>query len=293
MKDTPTEHRACPFCGGQPGPLAHPHRSRHAGHDFAYRACVACGLVFIHPVPSDDLLAAMYGSGDYHDEFYAGDGQGAYAATARRLARHLPPGARVLDFGCGAGHLLAALREQGLDASGVEFGPAAAERAARRSGCKVFDLAGEEWRDGEWDCIHLGDVIEHLATPREVLETCVAALKPGGLLSAEGPLEANPSPVHWAARGFDAIKRWRNPGAVKEFPPYHLVFASVASQRGLFERLPGLVPVAFTLSETGWPYRGNGALRNAVALFAIALARLPGIGRVLGNRFEALYRKAA
>jgi SAM-dependent methyltransferase len=282
--------RPCPLCEGAARGPAFPYASRFADRDYRYLACAACGTRYIDPLPDAGAFAAMYAPGDYHAVFYDGVGQGAYGATARLLTRHLRAGARVFDYGCGAGHLLAALRDAGFAASGGEFSAASAANAATRSGCPVVDLSSSGWRDtGPWDCIHFGDVIEHLPGPRTALVDALAALAPGGLLSAEGPLEANLSPVNQAARLFGWLKHLRAPDAAGEFPPYHLIFTTAAAQRAFFGRLgEPLHEEHWEVFENGWPYRHNGTVRNAIALVAVAASKVvPGSG----NRFRALFRK--
>lgn len=234
----------------------------------------------------------MYAAGDYHEAYYDGDGPGAYAETAQRLAALLPPGARVLDYGCGSGHLVSALDQAGLAAEGAEFSRAVADHAAARTGRTVYDLTDPGWQRADpWDCIHFGDVIEHLGEPHETLQRALTRLRPGGLLSVEGPLEANASVVNGAIALFAGAKRWLYPDRVPELAPYHLLFASAAGQRAMFSRLGAeLQEVHWSVSETGWPYRHNGALRHLIALAASVAARLiPG----WGNRFCAVYRKVS
>ncbi len=288
----PPAPRDCPFCGGPPAAPAFPYATHFAGSNYRFVRCGGCATRFIDPLPSAAALAKMYATGDYHDVFYDGEGQGAYQASAARLKAHLAPGAQVLDYGCGAGHLLRALAAAGLDASGAEFSAEAAANAAKRSGLTVYAPDDAGWRAPDrWDCIHLGDVIEHLPDPRATLTELTASLKPGGILSAEGPLEANRSLVHLAARTTGWIKRAMGRGS-GSFVPYHLVFATAASQRALFGTLAvPLGEVLWQLEETGWPYLRGGAMRNAIALAAIGLARLPLIGAGMGNRYIALYRK--
>jgi SAM-dependent methyltransferase len=282
--------RPCPLCGSPPKGTAFPWASRYAGAGYRYFACSACATRYIDPVPDDAAMARMYGSGEYHEEFYEGEGHSPYQQTAARIAAQLPPGARVLDYGCGAGHLIAALKACGLDAEGAEFSAAAASNAAAKSGCRVHDLSAGDWQaTGPWDAIHLGDVIEHLADPRETLAALLPLVHSGGLVSAEGPIEANASLVGLAIQLFGHAKRVLRPQSIGEFPPYHLLFTSASAQRAFFQRLPALSEVHWQVSENGWPYRGNGAARNLIALAAIATAKLPGLA--LGNRFSVLLRK--
>jgi SAM-dependent methyltransferase len=269
---------------------AFPYASSWRGADYAYFGCSACSTRFIDPVPNPEQLAAIYAPAEYHEVFYGGAGAADYEATARLLARHLPRGARVFDYGCGAGHLLAALKSEGFEAAGGEFSAAAAAQAATRTGAPVFDLSSDAWlEEPPWSCIHLGDVIEHLTDPRDSLRMLLSRIEAGGWLSAAGPLEANASPVHYAARLFGWLKSKLRPNSVAEFAPYHLIFTSATAQRAAFARLgEPLEEVFWQIEEDGWPYRRNGALRNVIALSAIAAARvLPG----WGNRFRALYRK--
>jgi SAM-dependent methyltransferase len=283
--------RPCPFCRATRSRPAYPWRSRWEGRDFRYLRCARCALVFIDPVPDAAMLDRMYASGDYHEEHYDGEGHGDYDRTARRIASFVTPGARILDFGCGAGHLLSALGRHGLAPEGAEFSPVPAALAERRSGYPVFATSVPGWHSrGPWDAIHVGDVLEHLPDPIAGMRECIAQVRPGGLLSLEGPIEDNPSLVLIAARLFARAKRLLRPERVPEFPPYHLIFASAASQRRFLCSFPELSEVHWSIYETGWPYRNNGTMRNAIALAALGTSKLPGLGRVVGNRFAAVYR---
>lgn len=285
--------RACPFCANAAGRPAFPYRSRFGGTDYSYFACSKCATRYIDPVPDAATFEQIYAPGDYHDVYYGGEGQGPYGETAKLLGRHLPAGARILDYGCGAGHLIRALSEAGFAASGGEFSASAAANAVKQSGCPVFDLSDGSWQEGElWDCIHLGDVIEHLAEPRDTFGQILASLKPGGLISAEGPLEANASLVNMAAALTGWSKQRLRPENIAEFPPYHLIFTNADAQRAFFVGLGGLSEVYWEISEDGWPYLANGGVRAAIAHVSIALSKTPLIGSHFGNRFRALYRKA-
>ena len=64
-----------------------------------------------------------------------------YDRVAADVTRSLPPGATVLDVGCGPGHLARRLAARGLDVTGLDLDPAMIERARAR-GAEESHLAG-------------------------------------------------------------------------------------------------------------------------------------------------------
>jgi 2-polyprenyl-3-methyl-5-hydroxy-6-metoxy-1,4-benzoquinol methylase len=91
-------------------------------------------------------------------------------------------GRRLLDVGAADGLLGRHLTERGWKVTGIEADPAmAAVGAAHCERMVVADLnRGVPALDGLFDAIVCGDVLEHLADPREVLRALVRALAPGG-----------------------------------------------------------------------------------------------------------------
>ena len=71
------------------------------------------------------------------------------------IAAHVPPGARVLDVGCGDGELMKALRDtKGVDARGLELDPRNVAAAVSRGlsviqGDADTDLAGYPDQSGD------------------------------------------------------------------------------------------------------------------------------------------------
>lgn len=93
-------------------------------------------------------------------------------------------GCAVLDVGCGAGALSAALKRRGASHTvGIEFDPVAA--AAAR---EILDqvIQGDittmplPFSAGEFDVLIFADVLEHLANPDAVLTRCLPYLAPDG-----------------------------------------------------------------------------------------------------------------
>jgi len=123
-----------------------------------------------------------------------------YFEFDRPELRELVPAAarRVLDVGCGAGALGAALREErGIEVMGLELSPAAAARARERLDAVVeADLDALEelpFERGSFDAMVFGDVLEHLRDPHRLLR----ALRPW--LADDGALVCSiPNVGHWS-----------------------------------------------------------------------------------------------
>ncbi len=283
----------CPLCRGDAANLTFPYATHYAGREFAFFKCAGCQTSFIDPQPDQAVLEQMYAPVNYHAQFYADMGNVARPANSKMmalLAAHMPKGARVLDFGCGTGDFILAAKAMGYDVCGAEFGADAAADASKRCGVPVYNLLEDAWLVVEkWDCVHLGDVIEHLVAPLDMVQTILSRINAGGILAAQGPLEANPSLVFWSARLVGWVKRVILRKRAAGFPPYHLFFANKLAQRAFFARL-GLREVHWEMAEDGWPYSGNGFVRGLIATMARGLARLPLLKSCLGNRFYTIQR---
>lgn len=289
-----TLQRDCPICGGRPRGIYFPYATRFNGHAFQYLKCASCATVFVDPVPDNVTFEKMYAKADYHDHHYDGVDQEAYQQSVRFLARHLPIGKRILDYGCGTGSFLAACSEHGYIPVGVDFDRDVARAAGERARCEGTSVTEFEAAIGSdlFDAIHLGDVLEHLPDPLVTLTALVGRLRAGGVLFVEGPIEVNPSPVYWAARIFGVIKRIVRPDFLATHPPTHLLRTNALSQMHFFSRFGGQFELAdWTVEETGWPYRDGGLLKRAIARLAGALGGRHIFGVTYGNRFKAVLLK--
>lgn len=117
-----------------------------------------------------------------------------YIAPFEALVEAVPPGARVLDIGCGSGLFLALLAGSGRIAGGCGFDSSAAaidvaqlmaERLPSSHGLDFRCLGAEApWPEGHFDVVSLIDVIHHI-DPRfqcDVIARAARRLEPGGLL---------------------------------------------------------------------------------------------------------------
>jgi len=131
----------------------------------------------------------------------------SYFSHPRPEVRALvPPTARrVVDVGCGAGAMGAALKAErpGLEVRGVEANPEAAARAAGvLDGVSV--APGDAEMPGSWpapDCVVLADVLEHMVDPWQALRRWRACLKHGGCIVVSLPNVAHASVVRELRRG--------------------------------------------------------------------------------------------
>lgn len=109
----------------------------------------------------------------------------------------LPPGALILEVGCGTGHNLAMLGRFGrVDAT--EIDATARTMASGRLGHPVIDtplpgLAGVG--AGRYDLVAILDVLEHVEDDRAALVSMAAKLKPGGRILVTVPAH----PWMWSA----------------------------------------------------------------------------------------------
>lgn len=168
----------CPFCGGAAVSVL-----ELPEHQIV--ACLQCHIARTEPPPQ----LVDYELGDFHGVF-------SYRTAAelpcfwRRsldmqrdlLRRHLGPGARILEIGCGRGLLLRHLRDAGFDVSGIE---------PSRNACKVAVDDGLHVRhgyfsrvtvnDGPFDAVVASHVLEHIEEPGLFIDD-IAAVAPRGLL---------------------------------------------------------------------------------------------------------------
>ena len=284
--------RVCPLCEGPASGPAFPYAIRFANQIFRYLRCRDCRTVFVAPVPDAACFAQMYEKANYHDAHYSASDLTPYHQAASLLGQFAQPGSTVMDYGCGVGHFLQAVKAEGFLLYGVEFDAPAAAAAAVHAGCPVVTVADLDraYAGQLFDVIHLGDVLEHLPDPAATLAGLLTRLKPGGLLFFEGPLEINHSPVYWAARLFGSAKHRLRPTEIGFGVPTHLFRTSAHAQSRFFrQRFPDLQPLYWQVSESGWPYAQGNWIKRRVAAAAITLGGRNLAGIQLGNRVEAFY----
>ena len=141
------------------------------------------------------------------------------------------PGERVLDLGCGAGRFVAALRDAGADAVGVELAEAALQRArANASGADLRLVEGDgslPLEHASIDFVWCSEVLEHVADTEHLLLEVRRVLRPGGRLLVTVPFHGRAKGALIALVRFD-----------RHFDPLgqHLRFYTRTSLRTTLER---------------------------------------------------------
>ncbi|HJU50972.1 MAG TPA: methyltransferase domain-containing protein [Acidimicrobiia bacterium] len=98
------------------------------------------------------------------------------------------PGDRVLDVGCGRGHLVNALRSVGVDAEGIDLNPNAAE-VAMVPQVKTMSATALNYNDGYFDAIVSFHAIEHIPDVKATLGEMARVVRPGGKVLLIYPAE--------------------------------------------------------------------------------------------------------
>ena len=177
---------AAPMAGVIERASVHSDVRRFRDESFAVTRCPSCkGISSVQEVD----LAYYYASYPFHrfrtDSQRAGqktesfEGDWMLRAMQKNLvsrlrAAGLTPESSILDYGCGGGGLLDALRAEGFaNVAGFDdFVPAFSDRSVLAT---------------RYDCVVCQDVIEHVADPSLLMQQLHGLLRPSGLLSIGTP----------------------------------------------------------------------------------------------------------
>ncbi len=287
---------SCPLCDH---PISKPSwlgSTYYLGEEFPYVECLFCGSLYCDPMPDGETLSQMYGT-DYGSSFTAEppDNNSQVVPRIVGLLSEAENGIFV-DYGCGGGSVLVEAAKLSWHTIGVEFDDKVAVEVEKKIGVKVFTHRTIGALNGlRADVLHLGDVIEHLTEMNRQMPEIVKLVKPGGLIVAQGPLEANLNLFTLMVRVGRSLRRWRR----TEMAPYHVLLATAKGQRLLFQRL-GLQELEYVISEVAWPAPARLSLSDlrrprSLGLFLLrlvsqAVSKL-GIAQ-MGNRYFYVGRRA-
>ena len=186
----------CPVCGSQ-----RKRRVAELPHVGTVLDCQECGVHYAqYDSPENGGSAAPATTNDTDhfkgldlDQYFRSVMQTRLRSYRPLLARLQPfvKAGKWLDIGCSYGWLLKFVAEQGFDAAGIEPSAAAAQEAVAkglkmREGLFPSCLAPDE----KFDVLSFMDVLEHLPSPIEALQSAAAHLNPGGIVVIQVPDQA-------------------------------------------------------------------------------------------------------
>ena len=202
--------------------------------------CGVCGFKHVIPIPSTDELEQVYRH-DYYArekplylERHKEDLEWwnlVYGERYDRFEQLLPSDhRRVLDVGSGPGFFLLHGKNRGWQTVGIEPSSQAATHS-RELGLEIvedFLSDASAKRLGQFDVVHMSEVLEHISDPARLLQLVHGLLGPGGLLCVVVPNDYNPFQV--ALRSVCGYRPWW------VAPPHHINYFNCDSLGRLLAR---------------------------------------------------------
>jgi trans-aconitate methyltransferase len=176
-------------------------------------------------------------------------------------------GERILDLGCGTGHLTAQIAASGASVMGVDRSPEmirSARDAYPKIGFEVADAVDLKF-DTEFDAVFSNAVLHWIHEPVRVIQGVRRSLVPGGRFVAELGGRGN---IEKMKRAFDqALSQVSAPTAGAVNPWYYpsvSEYATLLEQNGFEVRLITLFDRPTGLAD------GHAGLRNWITMFGSA-----------------------
>lgn len=154
--------------------------------------CNQCGLVYVNPRPTSELLIKMYN--DYHqrgnkdEHTWAKLMEGNLRETAGFLNKVFPAKGKILDVGCGYGHFIEIMSGSGWTAAGIEPSARLIDYT-KRKGLNVVETTIDDavLPEKSFDAVTAFYVLEHIFDPLSALRKIFMLLKPGGVVILRVP----------------------------------------------------------------------------------------------------------
>lgn len=183
---------------------------------------------------------------------------------------------RLLDIGCGNGHLISRLQKYGWQVEGIDFDEqAVAYCQSKGLNVKVGDLQSQQYPDDTFDILTLNHVIEHISDTEALLSECFRILKKGGSLVIATP--NTKSMLHEGHFG----RNW-----LSLDPPRHLYLFNLDNLTTFARRAGFAITVAKTIirNEFGVYLGSNSIARKGT--FAMGKGGHSKIDHVMGRAYQ-------
>ena len=204
------------------------------------------------------------------------------------------PGERILDLGCGTGHLTAQIAASGAEVCGLDSAPAMIEQARRLYPALHFEVGdARNFAFAQpFDAVFSNAALHWVKPPAQVIACVHRALKPGGRFVAEFGGKGNVQTIALALQ-----EAARAIGVEPVASPWY--FPSLAEYANLLEA-GGLEPTFAVLFDRPTALEGEQGMRHWVEMFgteqlsAIPEQRRPEFLRMVEERVRpTLWREGA
>ena len=277
---------ACTFCGSRKTKFSKRQRRVLFENElYSFLFCKECLGYFMSPELTAQQLERMYSrnyierESDQKNLPDVEDRSRFYSLEKYLNSQSYESTDYFLDFGCGANpETLKIARSKNLTPIGMELAEDVREVAARNTGELV--LSREELIDFKvkFSVIFLGDVLEHLTDPQEILNELVGLLKKEGVIISQGPLQGARTLTHTLVGAYSCI----TPSIKSTYPPYHVTFAHRRSMVQLFNRAKMKVEFIY-VDEVNWPAPNFRELRLNLNFRDMALFFSKSIDKLLAK----------
>ncbi|HET7629637.1 MAG TPA: class I SAM-dependent methyltransferase [Bacillales bacterium] len=151
-----------------------------------WKYCDECHHIYTERYPND-LSGVLSASNPGH---YQAPRQHYFPTMSGILNDILPyaPGNQLLEVGVGSGEMIAVANEMHFQATGIEIRPSYAKAVSETFGIPIKAVGFEDFEtDQTFDVICMGDVIEHVTDPVQVLKKAKSLLNAQGVLWISTP----------------------------------------------------------------------------------------------------------
>jgi SAM-dependent methyltransferase len=148
--------------------------------------CNSCCTVYAVTAPPPEALAAAYSEAAYDSTEEAALAADTYECALQSVIASLLQRRRALEIGTGSGSFLEKLLAAGFNnVVGVE--PSRAAIDAAKASIRPFIRQGifieEDFAPDSFDFVCCFQSLEHVSAPKELIESCMRLLRPGGVLA--------------------------------------------------------------------------------------------------------------
>ena len=169
--------------------------SRYTKIKYPLFKCKSCGFIRPNPLPyKDDDKLEIYDSPD-NIKFYDKKKKkiNRESKEYKYYFKHFRPylelvkkykiKGRALDIGCGAGHLMLCLKNNGFDTEGIEISPVLVS-TLKKERCKVYcsEINDKKIKRNHYNLITFNQVLEHIEYPEKFIENVRTKLAERGYL---------------------------------------------------------------------------------------------------------------